>query len=179
MSSVKKSEDIRIRRSHGFFNMIREDVSNTTLDYSKLDNVSDQIVSVNVDNVVSEVEFYKCFLNIKVNLSKAIYKEDDTKKLTDVTIEYMATIMSKSMDYSMPSHAKNNVQADLAAELGKTTKSAYSAINRLKKGGYLVISEDGLIVPNAEYQNLRKVVKAHLNSGRLFPISYVLNFIVG
>ena len=114
---------------------------------------------------------------MRSGLAKTVY-EDDSERLTDVTVEYMANIMAKSLDFTMPANAKNKVQMDLAKEIGRTSKSAYSAINRLKKAGYLVITEDNLIVPNNELQQLRKITKAHLEKMGSFPISYMLNFIV-
>jgi len=78
----------------------------------------------------------------------------------------------------MPSNAKNNVQINLAKELGRTPKSAYSAINRLKKAGYLVVTEDNLIMPNSELQKLRIITKQHLDKLSSFPLCYMINFVV-
>lgn len=169
---------VRLRKDYRFFNTITENIGSFSIDSETIDqNKENQIVGARVDGPVSELDFYKCFLHLKSGLSKTVY-EDSSAKLTDVTIEYMATIMSKPLDFTMPSNAKNKVQMDLAKELGRTSKSAYSAINRLKKGGYLVVTEDNIIMPNSELQKLRVVTKAHLKNMENFPVCYMMNFVV-
>ena len=174
---MAKSKDvkIRLRRDHRYFNTIVENIGDTTLNNIK--DLDDQVIEVKVSDTVDEATFYKCFLHLKSSLAKTVY-DDGLGKLTDVTIEYMAKIMSMPLNFSMPSNAKNMVQTNLAKSIGRTSKSAYSAINRLKKAGYLEVTEDNLIMPTGELQKLRMITKAHLEQHGAFPISYMLNFIV-
>ena len=169
---------VRLRKDHRFFNTIIENIGSFSLDKEEIDNDKEnQTVTARVDDTVSELNFYKCFLHLRSGLAKTVYSTDK-QRLTDVTIEYMATIMSKPLDFTMPSNAKNNVQINLAKELGRTPKSAYSAINRLKKAGYLVGTEDNLIMPNSELQKLRIITKQHVDKLSSFPLCYMINFVV-
>lgn len=170
--------NVRLRRDHRFFNTIVENLGSFSLDKESIDDEkSNQTIIARVDDTISELDFYKCYLQLKSGLAKTVYN-DSSVKLTDVTIEYMANIMNKPLDFTMPSNAKNMVQMNLAKELGRTSKSAYSAINRLKKAGYLVVTEDNIIMPNEELQRLRVITKAHLDKVNAFPLSYALNFII-
>lgn len=167
---------IRFRTAKPFFNLITENLGN----YRRLDETSEDVYQeVTVSNCISEYNFYRAFLYLKSSLGRTAYANEDVDaSLTAVNIDYMAAIMCKSNDFTMPAKSKNNVQQELAEEMGRTPKSAYSAINRLKKAGYLVVTEDNLIVPNPELQKLRQVTKKHIESLGIFPVSYLLNFIV-
>lgn len=176
---MKEGEEIhriRFRQAKQFFNIITENLGK----YKQLDeNSKDVYREVIISNTITEYNFYRCFLYLKTGLAKTAYSNDDIdSSLTAVNIDYMAAIMCKPVTYTMPAKSKNSVQRALAEELGRTPKSAYSAINRLKKAAYLTITEDSLIVPNQELQTLRMVTKKHLNSLGVFPISYLLNFII-
>jgi hypothetical protein len=165
----------RFRQSEQFFNTVREDIS--TYDITKRYEMG--YADVDVDDTISEKDFYMCFLYLKAGLSKTVYRDVGIEHyLTGVNLEYMSTIMAKDLDYSMPSKSKNKVQQALAVELNRTPQSAYNAINRLKKAGYLVVTEDDLITPNPELQRLRVVTKQHLEKIGCFPMTYMLNFVV-
>jgi hypothetical protein len=169
-------EFIRFRQTQGFFNTITENIGK----YDVIGDIDkDTYVEVNTTQSISEIDFYKCFLYLKSGLAKTAYKNDKVdRSLTAVNIEYMSLIMSKDSDFTMPIKSKNDIQKNLALEIGKTPKSAYSAIHRLRSKGYLVKTEDNLIVPNDELQKLREVTKQHLESLGAFPVSYLLNFII-
>jgi DNA-binding MarR family transcriptional regulator len=177
MSTKNKSITVkaRFRQSEQFFNTVEEHIST----YEIQNRYPKGYASIKVKHQINETDFYKCYLYLKAGLSKTVYTNDNSDEfLTAVNILYMATIMSKPLDYSMPAKSKKNIQHDLAKELDKTQQSAYNAINRLKKAGFLVVSEDDLIVPNDELQNLRVVTKAHLEKLGCYPMSYLLNFVV-
>ena len=159
--------EVRIRRDHRFFNQIKENLGSFHIDKDDLKDIDNQYVEAKVDKAVSEIAFYKCFLQLRTALAKTVY-ENKKLKLTDVTIEYMSLIMSKPMEFTMPANSKNSVQMGLANELGRS----------LKQAGYLVVTEDSIIVPNPELQTIRKITKAHLEKKKSFPVSYMLNFIV-
>lgn len=167
---------IRFKKADQFFNTIREDLGDFELDSNSSNST---YVDATVTTGVDEITFYKCFLYLKSGLARTIYEDDKIdRSLTAVNIEYMATIMAKPMEFTMPCNSKNDVQKNIAKELGRTARSAYSAINRLKKSGYLVTTEDDLIMPNRELQMLRKVTKTHLDKLNCFPVSYMMNFVV-
>lgn len=167
---------IRFKNIKGFFNTIVENIGS----YEVRDNsINDTFFDCKISSAITEFDFYKCFLYLKAGLSKAAYKDDLAEEaLTSVNIDYLAAIMSKPLDFSMPIKSKNFVQVKLAEQLNKTPKSAYSAIHRLRKKGYLVKTEDNIIMPNQELQRLRVVTKKHLKELGCFPVSYLLNFIV-
>lgn len=168
---------LRFKRLPTFFYTIIENV--TPLKFLKGDPKEDDFIECEHDTYLSEQEFYKMFLYMRNAFAKTAYKDDEVDRtVTPVNVEYMSLIMAKSMDYTIPAKSRNSVQSDLAAEMGKNPQSAYSAIHRLKKAGYLVKTEDNLIEPNRELQTLRKITKKHLKSLGRFPVSYLLNVIV-
>lgn len=167
---------IRFKTLKGFFNTVIENIGSYEVNEESVDNT---YFSCKIKDTISESDFYKCFLYLKAGLSKAAYKDDlADETLTSVNIDYLAAIMSKPLTFSMPVKSKNSVQANLAEELGKTAKSAYSAIHRLRTKGFLIRTEDNLIMPNNELQKLRVYTKKHLEELGCFPVSYLLNFIV-
>ena len=177
--SKKNNDDktyIRFKDIKGFYNNITENVGS----YSPTnENINDVYFGCEIKSAITEYDFYKCFLYLKAGLSKAAYKDNIADEaLTAVNIEYLAAIMVKPLTFSMPARSKNSVQIKLAAQLGKTPKSAYSAIHRLRSKGYLVKTEDNIIMPGPELQRLRVITKKHLKDLGCFPVSYLLNFIV-
>lgn len=126
---------------------------------------------------ISEIDFYKSFLFLKIGLAKADGNKT-LESLTQVNVEHMALILSKPDTFVMPSLGRNSLQGDLAAESGRSIKSFYSSVTRLKNAGLLVVTEDNLIEPSSELKTLRRITKKHLDSLSVFPISYVVNFIV-
>lgn len=176
LQEKKDNTYIRFKTLKGFFNTVIENIGSYEVNDKSID---DTYFSCKIKDTISEYDFYKCFLYLKAGLSKAAYKDDlADETLTSVNIDYLAAIMSKPLTFSMPVKSKNSVQANLAEELGKTPKSAYSAIHRLRTKGFLVKTEDNLIMPNPELQKLRIYTKKHLQELGCFPVSYLLNFIV-
>lgn len=168
--------DIRFKNSLQFFNIIQENVSG----YDIIDENEGDLrgfKKVEVAQLITEYDFYRCFLYLKSSLAKTVYGNDESY-ISGVNIDYMAAIMAKSLDYSLPVKSKNNQQKLLADELGRTDRSAYSALNKLKNAGYLIITEDDLITPNTELQRLRNVTKNHIKKYGIFPVSYLFNFII-
>lgn len=165
---------VRFRKIKLFFNAVVENVSR----YVTVGKVDDDYDQIDVMGAMTEMDFYTAFINIKIALSKSAYKNHHASDLSAVNVMYLATIMCKPLDFVMPAMSKNNVQTELARELGRTSKSIYSAVTRLRKAGFLVTTEDNLIEPHPELQTLRKMTKRHLEATGTFPISYVLNFIV-
>lgn len=168
---------LRFKQIDSFFFTITESLTK----FSKKGKVTveNPFVECNVKETITEKDFYRMFLNIRNAFAKSVYENEETDtSITPVNIEYMATIMSKDMSYTIPAKSKNKVQTELAQELGKNPQSAYSAIHRLRRSGYLVKTEDNLIEPNPELQSLRRVTKAHLDKLGVFPVSYLLNVVV-
>jgi len=156
-----------------FFNHVKEKVNK----YKILSNEGnkDSWQDLEIVTSITEFDFYRSYLSIKGGLSQFAH---GGKPITKINIDYMALIMCQPLEFTLPAMSKSNIQTRLAAELNKTPKSAYSAINRLKSLGYLVVTEDGLIEPNRELQQLRNVTKSHLSIQDGFPIAYTLEFIV-
>lgn len=182
-TNKKVNTQLKVKRKSKkvFYNTITENVGNFEVkeDITSDKNVEYCDVVLNGVNL-NEYNFYRCFLYLKTGLAKTSYNQNLKKDLalTPINIDYMALIMTKPLSFSMPVKSKNGVQASLAVSLKKTAKSAYSAINRLKNAGYLIATEDFIIVPNEELQMLRKITKAHLEKNGSFPLSYIMNFMI-
>jgi hypothetical protein len=175
----KKVIKAKFKNKTVFYNTITEDVGDFSI--NNITNINTPMNDITIDGVLlNEFNFYRCFLYLKTGLAKTSYNQKLKRDvaLTPINIDYMALIMAKPLSFSMPIKSKNGVQSSLAKELKKTAKSAYSAINRLKNAGYLILTEDFIIVPNEEMQALRKITKAHLEKNGHFPLSYVMNFII-
>lgn len=180
--NIKKREsaNVKFKKKTVFYNTITEHVGDFTVKENLTEDFN-QYQNVDLDGVfLNEYNFYRCFLYLKTGLAKTSYNQNLKKDLalTPINIDYMALIMTKPLSFSMPVKSKNGIQASLAVDLKKTAKSAYSAINRLKNAGYLIVTEDFIIVPNDELQTLRKITKAHLSKTGYFPLSYLMNFII-
>ena len=162
----------RIKRNKVFLFNIEDNVTKMEID----DSGEDYINVVNSE-YLDEKQFYSLFIYMRQSIAK-VKGLDYADYITHVNIDYLATIMCKPLDYNLPVKGRTKSQIDLADELGRNPQSAYNAIYRLKKAGYLVATEDNLIVPNHELQTLRKVTKAHLEKLGVLPVSYLLNILV-
>lgn len=173
--SNKKEEKLKLRQKNCFPVTIVENI--TAFEASAVDE--NNYATFTIQETLSEKEFYKMWLYLRNALARTAYIDDkiDTS-ITPVNVDYMAEIMAKPLSFTMPSKSKNNVQTKLAEQLGKNAQSAYSAIHRLRKAGYLIKTEDNLIVPNPNLEKLRKITKKHLQTLGTFPISYLMNIIV-
>lgn len=162
----------RIKNNKVFLFNIEDNVTKM-----EVGDTTDSYVDILNSEYLTEKEFYSLFIYIRQCIAK-IKNLDYADYITHVNIEYLATIMCKPLEYNLPVKGRTSSQVDLAEELGRNPQSAYNAIYRLKKAGYLIATEDNLIVPNHELQTLRKVTKAHLEKLGVLPVSYLLNILV-
>jgi hypothetical protein len=112
---------------------------------------------------ISEFEFYKKYLEIKSVIGfVSIDGEKLDISLKPLQIELMALIMTKDLDFNV--NWKNDSQQlrDLGQELGRSKESCYKSYIILKKKKYFITTEDKLVIPNEEINNLRKKVKRHI-----------------
>jgi hypothetical protein len=98
-------------------------------------------------DALSEYDFYVMYLTIltttndvlnKLNELNSQYKLKPT--LTPTHIIYLATLMTKSLDFTISTNSKSNKITEIAIEIGKTGQSFYNAINKLKKHNWIYIT---------------------------------------
>lgn len=120
----------------------------------------------NTTDSISEIEFYIMYLTMVSTANKLVngFKEGKVNKpvLTPTHITYLATLMSKPLDYTISTNSKSNKITEIAEELGKTSQSFYSALHKLKKDKWLYITEDSNIKLVNSLENLRKMIKGQL-----------------
>lgn len=112
---------------------------------------------------ISEFEFYKKYLEIKSLIGFVKFEgENFDISLKPLQIELMALIMTKDLDFSV--NWKNDSQQlrELGQELGRTKESCYKSYITLKKKRYFITTEDKLVIPNDEINNLRKRIKKNI-----------------
>lgn len=168
---------VRFRKIKLFFNTIIQNVGSAVFTQTASGS---EFEDCEVTQSLSESDFYRTFLFMKIALSKSsdIKNRTSLDNLTFVNVDHMALILSKPDDFVMPALGRNSLQGQLASESGRTLKSLYSSITRLKKAGLLVVTEDNLIEPNQELKTLRRITKKHLKTTGIFPTSYIINFLV-
>lgn len=116
-------------------------------------------VEVTPIKTIDEYTFYYLFCTINNVTAK--------HKLANTQLLVLSAIMSKPLDFSLPVDSKDGKLSNIAKDLSggdkkRTANSIYQAVKRLRDSGYLVENEDKLIVPNANLQRIRYVVKREI-----------------
>lgn len=126
-------------------------------------------------STIKEYDFYTKFLQIKNLIGSTIIdgKPFDIK-ITNSHIEFLALVMTKDMDFVM--HWKNDKEllGSLGGELDRSKESLYKSYTELKRKKYFVTTEDGLVMPNRELNNLRQKVKKDIKTNG--HCSFDINF---
>lgn len=133
------------------------------------------IRDIEIGAKLSEEDFYRCYLRIRLVIDGELYGREDVKERD---LEVLIGIMMKGEDWVMSSDGRNGKQGQLAKELGKSIKLLYSSFARLKAGGYLVTTEDRFIELSSDLIKLRRALRRDLSEGLAFGLSYVMNFII-
>jgi len=125
---------------------------------------------VKPNNTVDEFTFYYLFCTINNIIAK------DTIAATQLLV--LAAIMAKDLDFSLPIDSKDGKLTDIADELSdgkniRTANSIYQSVKRLRDKGYLVEIEDRLIVPNANFQRVRHIIKRQLKNKGFATFDYL------
>lgn len=131
--------------------------------YEELSSHDNIIFKTKAISTINEFEFYKKYLEIK---SITGFTMIDGVKLNialkQLQIELMALIMTKDINFNI--NWKNDYQQlrDLGEELGRSKESCYKSFVLLKKAKYFITTEDKLVIPNDEINNLRKRIKKYV-----------------
>lgn len=131
--------------------------------YEELSSHENIIYKTKPVKTITEFQFYKKYLELK-SVTEFVYVDGEMLdiSLKALQIELMALIMTKGIDFNV--NWKNDSQQlkDLGAELGRSKESCYKSYIILKKKKYFITTEDKLVIPNAEINNLRKRIKKHV-----------------
>jgi|TARA_R110000851_G_scaffold8694_4_gene33447 hypothetical protein len=127
-------------------------------------------------DVMGEYQFYIMYLTMLSTANGFVETKSETGKvikkptLTPTHVIYLAKLMSKPLDFTIPTNSKSNKITQIAAELGKTAQSFYNALHKLKKHGWVYVTEDSNIKLKTNLENVRIMVKLQLegNGGVAF-----------
>ena len=114
---------------------------------------------VTPNKTISEFTFYYLFCTINNIVAK--------KSIADTQLLVLSKIMSRPLDFSLPIDSKDGKLTQIANELStpdkvRTPNSIYQSVKRLRDKGYLIEVEDRLIVPNAKFTRVRRIVKKQI-----------------
>lgn len=157
----------------GFFRNIYE-VGHITLTSDSVFNESKRLQESNfsssniaiindVKDTITEEQFYTMYLTM-LSTANSFTNTSENKKplLTSTHIMYLAALMAKPLDYTIPTNSKSNKLTELAEELKRGSQSIYNSIHKLKKDEWIYITEDSNLRLNNTLENLRTIVKTQL-----------------
>ena len=137
----------------GFFRNIYE-VGHITLTSDSVFNESKRLQESNfsssniavindVKDTITEEQFYTMYLTM-LSTANSFTNTSENKKplLTSTHIMYLAALMAKPLDYTIPTNSKSNKLTELAEELKRGSQSIYNSIHKLKKDEWIYITED-------------------------------------
>jgi hypothetical protein len=119
---------------------------------------NNKVIIDSVDNSISEYKFYIMYLTMIATNNSF----NESPALTPTQIKYLAIMMSKPLDYTIPTNSKANKMTSIAALLGKEAQSFYSATHKLKKMNWLYVDEDSNFALEPRLEALRKMIKGQL-----------------
>lgn len=119
---------------------------------------------------VSEQTFYYIFCTIN-NIT-----EDDS--IADTQLLVLSALMARPLDFTLPKDSKDGKLSQIAKELStpekqRSSSSIYQSVKRLRDKGYLVETENKLIVPAAKFQYVRRVVKKQIEENGYATFDYL------
>ena len=143
-----------------------------------IDDETNQL-ETNVITSINENTFYTIYLQLN-NVIR--YKSKGTEvidfKISDTPIQLLTHLMCKGTDSTIIYRNKDKKNIELAKELDRTPSSILTSISKLKKAGYLNVSEDRILVLNEELTDLVNKTKLHikLNEPLKFDFLFKLKF---
>lgn len=126
--------------------------------------------------VIDEFTFYYLYCTINNIVSK--------DSIANTQLLVLSAIMCKPLDFNLPTDSKDNKLKKLAEELSeggdkeRTPNSIYQSAKRLRDKGYLVETEDRLVVPNAKLQYVRQIIKKQLKEKGFATFDYLFKCFV-
>jgi DNA-binding MarR family transcriptional regulator len=171
---MKKTIRYTNRTRLGFFRNVYE-VGNIALTAESIENEKRRIQESSfssqsnaaefkeVSNSITEEQFYTMYLTM-LSTANSFTNTPENKKplLTSTHIMYLAALMAKPLDYTIPTNSKSNKLTELAEELKRGSQSIYNSIHKLKKDEWIYITEDSNLRLNNVLENLRTIVKTQL-----------------
>lgn len=148
--------------------------------YDDSDVVNNKIMKTSPVSVITEKDCYEYYLRLKNAL---LYTASDGEIVNIVLppscIDLLSYIMCKDLDFNI-TYKDNHAQSkQIAEEIGKT----YSAVNKiykeLKDKLFLIRTDDDLLMPNKELNNLRTVVKENIKRNGHATFDIIFKFCVG
>lgn len=112
---------------------------------------------------VNEETYYRIYLQVKSLIGvQMVGSEKKDISLTPLQIDFMAYVMTKDMGFNI--HWKNDKELfkQLGVEMDRTYTSLYKSYTELKAKGYFVTTEDKLVIPNPELNEIRRKAKADI-----------------
>lgn len=147
--------------------------------YEALSHTDNTIDGTKAVSSIDEFTFYKIYLQLN---SVVRYRKSGIKivdmRLSDTPLELMAHLMCKPLDFTLVYRNKDAKLNDIADEIEKTVTSVYTSVNKLRKAGYLVNTEDGFCVPNNECRDLMAKTKLHIATKGHLAFNYMFKFCV-
>lgn len=164
---IKYSNKLKLDKNYSCIHFGKYTESN----YDIEENESD----IEIVKSIDEYTFYYLYCNIH-NITAE-------KKIPDSLIIVLCTLMCKDIDYTLPIDNKDGKLTDIAKQLStedkeKTSNAIYLAVKKLKDSGYLVLTEDNFIVPNANFQRIRQIVKKQLSTNGYATFDYVFKSVI-
>ena len=144
----------------------------TLINFGKAEEIErDDGVEVIPEKTIDEFTFY--YLLCSINNVTAKFKLANTQLIV------LSAIMCKPLDFSLPVDSKDGKLTKIAEELSemegekRTANSIYQSVKRLRDAGYLVETEDKLIVPSAQLQRVRYIVKREIEKNGFACFDYI------
>lgn len=166
---LKHNRNVRLAQHchHIFYGRTRE------LSYDPETNTS----YVEPKTEIDEMTFYYLYCSIN-NIS-----EPPGKTIAATQLLVLSALMAKPLDFTLPIDSKAGTLTDLAEELSteedkRTSNSIYQSVKRLRDKGYLIETEDRLIVPAAKFQYVRRVIKKQLQEQGYATFDYLFKCFV-
>lgn len=130
---------------------------------------------VEIVKTVDEFTFYFLYCNI-MNITATV-------KLAESQMILLSAIMAKPLDFTLPVDSKDGKLTAIAQELSteddiKTPNSIYQSVKRLKDRGYLTETEDRLIVPSINLQEVRQAVKKQIQEKGFATFDYLFKCVI-
>ena len=128
---------------------------------------------------INEETYYRLYLQIKSLIGvQMIGSEKKDISLTAIQIDFMAYVMTKPMDFHI--HWKNDKELfkELGKEMDRTHTSLYKSYTQLKAKGYFITTEDKLVIPSNELNEIRRKAKADIAKHGHFSQDITFKFCV-
>lgn len=125
-----------------------------------------------ISKSLGEFDFYQLYC--------MLYNITAKVKITDTQMKVFCLLLCKPLEFSLQVDSKDGKLAELANEFEekRTANSIYQVIKKLKDNGFLIESEDKLIVPANPFNRVRKMIKLQLSEKNHATFDYLFRIVV-